>query len=360
MTNMGDSLKAFQDDLSALGLDGKVLTIIFSEFGRKIIQNASFGLDHGTLSSMFLIGTGIEGGVVGDNIDLSFQDNPGAADPAQLQHDYRQVLATLMQDWLGASDTSLNNTFLSPAFYADKPALVKPAEAVPSGCYYVPDEPIVCACIQVRVALEGFFNPATMNMHTQLADAGLLPLSQPYSYSPFNYSGNETVANFPENTVDWLLVELRNEADLNAVAARKAVLLRNDGLVMDEAGTPGLSFDGVPDGAYHLAVFHRSHLAILSSDRILTDAPGFIYDFTQSEYTVAGESQLKKVGMTWCMLAGDADGNNVIDNRDFNLWQQNEGQNSVYQAADFNADGVMDEQDYNLWFGNRSKLGNLK
>jgi uncharacterized protein (DUF1501 family) len=360
MTNIGDSMKAFQDDLATLGLDGKVMTVIFSEFGRKIIQNASFGLDHGTLSSMFLIGKGIEGGVVGNNIDLSFQDNPGAADPAQLEHDYRQVFATLMQDWLGASDASLNNTFLLPALYAQKPELVKPAETVPSSCYYEPDEPIVCACIQVRVALEGFFDPATMTMHTQLADAGLLPLSQPYSGAPFNYSGTETVTDFPENTVDWLLVELREESDLNAVVARKAVLLRNDGYVMDEAGTPGITFDGVPDGAYHLAIFHRSHLAIISNDRILTDVPSFIYDFTQSEFTAAGDTQLVKVGMTWCMLAGDADGNHLIDNRDFNLWQQNEGQSAVYQPADFNADGAVNAQDNDLWFGNRSKLGNLK
>jgi len=197
-------------------------------------------------------------------------------------------------------------------------------------------------------------------MNTHLADTGLLPLNQPYSGAPFNYSGTEVVTEFPENTVDWLLVELREESDLNNVVARKAVLLRNDGFLMSETGVPGINFEGVTDGAYHLAIFHRSHLAIISSDRLLTDVPSFIYDFTQSEYTAAGEAQLKKVGTTWCMFAGDADGNHLIDNRDFNLWQQNEGQSDVFQSYDFNADGAVDTQDYNLWHGNRSKLGNLK
>ena len=72
--HMSKSIKAFQNDLKAQGLDHKVLTVVFSEFGRKVIENANYGTDHGTLNHMFVIGSAVKAGVYGQNIDLS---NPG-------------------------------------------------------------------------------------------------------------------------------------------------------------------------------------------------------------------------------------------------------------------------------------------
>ncbi len=360
MQNIGDSMKAFQDDLAAMSLDGNVVTVIFSEFARKIIQNDSLGTDHGTLSSMFVVGKGVEGGVIGDNIELENQDNQGAAHPSQLQNDYRSVFASLMQNWLGASDASLGATFLSQDYYSSLPLLVNAANAVPPSCYYEPDTPIVCACVQVKLMLEGMYDVSTQAMRTTLKDTGLLPLGQPYGISPFNHTGTETATALPDDAVDWVLLELRDAEDLNIVIARKAVLLRKNGFVAEADGTPGVIFDGVVDGSYHLAVFHRNHLGVVSNEPINVNAPAFVYDFSKSEYAAAGESQLKKVGMAWCMLAGDADGNSVIDNRDFNIYEQNNGQSSIYHSADVNADGQVDTADYDLWFENRSKLGELK
>ncbi len=358
--NVGASIKAFQDDLTALALDSNVLTVVFSEFGRKIIQNDSMGTDHGTVSNMFVVGKGVEGGVIGENVDLSDQDNPGAPRPSQLQNDYRKVFATLLQDWLGANDTSLESTFLSNEFYSEKLNLINESNLVPASCYVEPEVPIVCACIHVKVALEGFYDENQQIMKTNLVDAGLVPMTQPYSGTPFNYNGDESLTEFPDGTVDWLLVELRESADFNSVIVRKAVLLKSDGTIMEPDGTPGIFFENVEDGEYHLAIIHRTHLPIISNEPIPTDAPSFIFDFTQSELAAAGNSQLKRVGLAWCMIAGDADNNHVIDNRDFNVWKQNEGKSSIYSSADLNADGNVNDQDYNLWFENRSKLGNLK
>jgi uncharacterized protein (DUF1501 family) len=358
--DLSDSVLAFQEDLTAMGLDNKVLTVIFSEFGRKIIQNGSQGTDHGTLSTMFLVGKGVEGGVVGNNVNLSDQDNPGAPNPAQIQHDYRQVFSTVLQDWLGATDNSLQNTFINPQYYENKPTLINTANLVPADCYYTPQTPIACACIQVKLLLEGFYRPGDDPMHTDLAAAGLLPTAQPYNVAPFDYNGTETVAEWPEGTVDWLLVELREADNIAQVAARKAVLLRKDGRIMGLDGMEGLSFDNVPDGSYHIAVYHRTHLAVLSADPILTNAPSFIYDFTSGPGKVEGDAQLKQVGAYWALIAGDPDNNQIINNQDFNLWKQQEGQAAQYQNADLNADGTVDQADFNLWFANRSKLGNLK
>ena len=208
-----------------------------------------------------MIGKGVEGGVVGDNIILSDQDNPGAPNPSQIQHDYREVFASVMQDWLGANDTSLNNTFVNESLIATRPQLINLNNLVPEDCYYVPQVPVSCACIQVKVALQGYYRVETGAMHTGLADQGLLPLNQPYSEAPFLYTGNESVTAFPTNTVDWLLLELREADNPSQVAARKAVLLRKDGHVMELDGTQGVSFEEVPDGSYYITVYHRSHLA---------------------------------------------------------------------------------------------------
>ncbi len=357
--NVGNSIHAFQNDLKNLGLDSNVMTVVFSEFSRKIVQNSNYGLDHGTLSSMFVIGKGVEAGIIGDNIQLNDQDKRGAANPNQLQHDYRQVYSTLMQDWLGANDPSLDATFSNPSLYSQKINLVNESSLIPASCYYTPQAPIVCACIQVKLTLEGFYDTVQQTMTTNLVDSGLIPTTQPYAAAPFGYSGSESVVTFPADTVDWLFVELRNGADLSQIVAQKVVLLRKDGFVMETDGTPGVSFDGVTEGHYHLAVFHRNHLGVISSDSVLMDAPSFIYDFTAGAHTAAGEGQLKYLGTTWALFSGDVDKNQIIDNQDFNVLEENTGSTGLYHTADMNGDGNIDNQDYNLWFANRSKLGNL-
>lgn len=360
LSDLSNSVAAFQEDLTAMGMENRVLTVIFSEFGRKIIQNGSQGVDHGTLSTMFLVGKGVEGGVVGNNINLSDQDNPGAPNPSQIQHDYREVFSSVLQDWLGASTDSLQSTFIQPQYYTDRPTLINSGNLVPEECYYTPQVPIACACIQVKVMLEGYYQLGEQNMRTDLATAGLLPLNQPYHQAPFDYPGTEFVSEWPEDTVDWLLLELREADSISQIVARQAVLLRKDGTIMGVDGTPGVSFAEVPDGSYHLAVYHRSHLAVLSADPILTNAPSFIYDFTSAPGRAEGEGQLKLVGSHWALIAGDPDHNHIINHQDFNAWKQTQGETAQYHAADLNGDGQINESDLTLWSTNRSKLGQLK
>jgi len=58
---------------------------------------------------MFIFGTGVEPGMVGTNPDLSNLDSNGLV--ANPQHDYRQVLTTILQDWLGSADEVVEDTF---------------------------------------------------------------------------------------------------------------------------------------------------------------------------------------------------------------------------------------------------------
>ena len=92
-----DAMKAFYDDLSAHGNDGRVLTMTFSEFGRRIEENASRGTDHGEGSPLFLIGGGVKGGLYGAYPDLG---NTSIGN-VRFSTDFRSVYATVLERWLG-------------------------------------------------------------------------------------------------------------------------------------------------------------------------------------------------------------------------------------------------------------------
>jgi uncharacterized protein (DUF1501 family) len=103
-----DAMKAFYDDLAAHGNDGRVLTMTFSEFGRRIEENGSHGTDHGEASPLFLVGGGVRGGFYGDAPDLS-QTNMGNV---RFTTDFRSVYATVLERWLGRPSVPvLNGTF---------------------------------------------------------------------------------------------------------------------------------------------------------------------------------------------------------------------------------------------------------
>ena len=96
LREMSDALKAFYDDLAAHGLDGSVLTMTFSEFGRRVAENASHGTDHGEAGPMLLIGGGVKGGVYGEHPSLDRLD----AGDAVYTTDFRSVYTTVLERWL--------------------------------------------------------------------------------------------------------------------------------------------------------------------------------------------------------------------------------------------------------------------
>lgn len=104
--HLSESVKAFHDDLKAQGLDDKVLIITFSEFGRRAASNASYGTDHGKAAPILLFGSGLKGGIYGTNPDLTDLDNGNL----KHQFDYRQVYTTILSDWLGSTDSAIDNT----------------------------------------------------------------------------------------------------------------------------------------------------------------------------------------------------------------------------------------------------------
>ncbi len=121
MYHLGTAVKAFQDDLAATGNDNKVLTLTFSEFGRRVAENGSFGTDHGTAAPMFAFGPAVKGGIIGTPPNLTDLDNKGNL---LIQHDYRQVFTTALQDWLGADDDAIAAAEFTP-YVAQKVDLIE-------------------------------------------------------------------------------------------------------------------------------------------------------------------------------------------------------------------------------------------
>ncbi|NML36684.1 DUF1501 domain-containing protein [Chitinophaga sp. G-6-1-13] len=98
---LSDALTVFTGDLKKNNRFQDVVVMTFSEFGRRVSQNASGGTDHGTANNMFLIGGGLKRqGVLNDGPDLmNLKDGD-----LQYKLDFKSVYATLLDKWLGAND----------------------------------------------------------------------------------------------------------------------------------------------------------------------------------------------------------------------------------------------------------------
>lgn len=103
LSQFSNALKAFLNDLREHKLDDRVLVLAFSEFGRRVRENDSQGTDHGTAGPVFLAGPSIQPGIVGHAPDLKDLDDGDI----KAQVDFRQVYATLLDDWLNVHSTNI-------------------------------------------------------------------------------------------------------------------------------------------------------------------------------------------------------------------------------------------------------------
>jgi len=204
------------------------------------------------------------------------------------------------------------------------------------------------------VIMEGFYDNAMGEMSTSLFDNGLLPANHPYNQAPYYYNGTETISGVSlDGIVDWVLVQARDAS--NVVIETQAALLRKDGYIVDTNGYRGLKWN---PGTYifmeYVSVSHKSHLAFLSSQTVQNERD--FVDFT-SAYLAQGTEQLKDVSGTFCMYAGDYDGNGVINNLDYNRWAVENATVNDYLTWDGDGNGLINNLDYNIWDVNKSKVG---
>lgn len=103
LTVLSRALGAFKADLAARGIEDKVVTMVFSEFGRRIASNDSGGTDHGAGGMMLVSGSAVRGGLAGEHPGVKVDDDGDLV----VKTDFRSVYQSLIGEWLGGDPAAI-------------------------------------------------------------------------------------------------------------------------------------------------------------------------------------------------------------------------------------------------------------
>lgn len=245
----------------------------------------------------------------------------------------------IIQDYYGSSD-GMVFTSRDTSFVAKRPKIA---------VTYAPT--IYSLRVNAKVYLEGPWDNGAM--HTHLRDSGLLPLEQPFNAAPWNYNGAETVGEIPAGVVDWVLIKLRTSPGASDEVAGRAAFVKSDGSIVDLDGENPLSFSGIGVWNYHIVVYHRNHLTLMSRDLQLLSENSGLYDFTTAQAQAHGTNAMKELSPgIFGMIAGDGNSDGGVDEADREqYWQLQNGTSWEYlKLTDYNLDGGIDARDLNLYW----------
>jgi uncharacterized protein (DUF1501 family) len=96
-----DAVRGFMEDLERIGRADDVAVMMFTEFGRRVEENANAGTDHGTATPMFMFGNNLNGGQYGPPVSLTDLDDGNL----KMTTDFRRVYSTLINEWMGYEDS---------------------------------------------------------------------------------------------------------------------------------------------------------------------------------------------------------------------------------------------------------------
>ncbi|MGD9572970.1 MAG: DUF1501 domain-containing protein [Thermoleophilia bacterium] len=102
LTTLSRALAAFKADLTARGIEGRVMTVVFSEFGRRVESNES-GTDHGAGGLMMAMGSSVRGGMRGEFPGLTQLDRGDL----RVTTDFRAVYSSIVSEWLGGDPAAV-------------------------------------------------------------------------------------------------------------------------------------------------------------------------------------------------------------------------------------------------------------
>lgn len=229
---------------------------------------------------------------------------------------------------------------------------------------FVSEIPVQGFEVPLKVFLEGCY-PGDATMNTNLLD--VLPLTQPYGSSPWNYSGTESIVEIPTNVVDWILVEARvgipsivGDAGTTVIETQAGLLLSNGSIVGIDGTTP-LRFINLEEGnPYYFSLRHRNHLDLLTAVPLIANEQ-MQYDFTTGIDQAFGAEQ-QKFGSDGqaVMISGDINADGLIQTTDYDVWFANKATVNTYHPADLNLDNVIQTTDFDWWFFNKAKVGVLE
>jgi len=210
-------------------------------------------------------------------------------------------------------------------------------------------DPATAARLRVRTRLEGF--NITAVMRNELALSGYIPLTSPYAEAP------RTASSIPTNVADWILLELRTTPGGSPVY-RQSYLLRADGEVAELNGTTinlGLT---LPSGSYWIVLRHRNHAAVMSAAAFALNSTEYrLYDFTLAASQYYGSGGVPS-SSRYSMPAGEINQDGRLTSRDYVSWYNKFFTNpgAGYHAEDLNGDALVNNLDFYLW-QNNARLG---
>ena len=235
-----------------------------------------------------------------------------------------------------------------------------------TGCSHTYDFNISYSNMFINVVLEGAViaenTPDSVLMNTYARQANLLPTEQPYGDYPWDYYGTESVADtsdIPQTAVDWILVEVRHEADTTQIAGRAAGFLLRDGNIIGADGSPLRILNLLENERYYVIVRHRNHLAISSRNSIiLPNTEPTKYDFTASITQAKGNEQMRLLTSgRYAMCAGDANADGRIDTKDYEAYLNESSSINSYLPSDFDINTHTTARDFKLMLGNNGAIG---
>jgi hypothetical protein len=101
LKEIDEAVVAFMKSLDQMGKSDRVLGMCVSEFGRTVHSNGTNGTDHGTVSPVILFGNKVDPKILGKNPIIP--DNTKYSYEMDMQYDFRQVYASVMNQWMGGS-----------------------------------------------------------------------------------------------------------------------------------------------------------------------------------------------------------------------------------------------------------------
>lgn len=107
LKELSEAIAAFQQDLSALDLEERVLSLTFSEFGRRIRSNGSAGTDHGTAAPLLLFGPCVNPQILGHNPEID--PEVGNSEGVPMQYDFRDIYGSVLIDWFEVEEDVVRN-----------------------------------------------------------------------------------------------------------------------------------------------------------------------------------------------------------------------------------------------------------
>lgn len=166
-----------------------------------------------------------------------------------------------------------------------------------------------CACsgepaivLSARAFLEGPYDPSTGLMNDALRSLGSFPLVDPYPGLGYAHTGAGGGSLLPDvlatsgndAIVDWVVIELRSDAQPAVVLASRSVLVQRDGDIVDPDGISPVAFAIAP-GSYHVAIRHRNHLGAMTAAAIALSPVATPVDLTTNTTTTYGTDARKSL-----------------------------------------------------------------